>query len=558
MLQTNPILKALINSLWNTLWSGGIANPLTAIEQITYLLFMKRLDDMEIKLEGDAKFVEEKYKSKRFSGTYIPYVDEASYLFRDKDDYPKYAKDLDEAKKKVEELKKPRSKKELRWSEFKRITPTDKMLEHVRYNVFPFIKTLNGDTSPFTKHMANAVFIIEKPTLLFEAINKIEEIFIEIEKDASEGGHTFQDIQGDVYEMLLSEIAQAGKNGQFRTPRHIIKLMAELVEPQLGNKIADPACGTAGFLLGAYQYILTDLVRKKDKKKLEKDEDGFEMAAYTSFIDAKVKKVLDESFYGFDIDVTMVRLGLMNLMMHGIDNPKIDYKDSLSKSYNEAGLYDIVLANPPFTGKIDRGDVNTSLRIDSPASELLFLDRISSMLRVGGKAAVIIPEGVLFGSSNAQKQTREIILKDNQLEAVISLPSGAFKPYTGVKTAILVFTKVQEKSKTWHTEKVWFYELQSDGYSLDDNRRRLKDFPLPEAKEAFSKKAKTKTKDRKSHFFVPIDEIKENDLDLSYNRYKEYEYVEQTYDPPKEILAKLLKLEREILKDMEELNSLIG
>lgn len=554
MLQNNPILKALINSLWNTLWSGGIANPLTAIEQITYLLFMKRLDDMETKLEGDAKFTGDKYESKRFAGTYVPYVDESLYQITDKTS-KEDAKKIEAA---LKEAKKPVSKQELRWNKFKRITPTDKMLEHVRYNVFPFIKTLNGDTSPFTKHMSNAVFIIEKPTLLFEAINKIEEIFIEIEKDASDGGHTFQDIQGDVYEMLLSEIAQAGKNGQFRTPRHIIKLMAELVEPQLGNKIADPACGTAGFLLGAYQYILTDLVRKKDKKKLEKDDDGFEMATYSSFIDEKIKKVLDESFYGFDIDVTMVRLGLMNLMMHGIDNPKIDYKDSLSKSYNEAGQYDIVLANPPFTGKIDRGDVNTSLRIDSPASELLFLDRISSMLRIGGKAAVIIPEGVLFGSSNAQKQTREIILKDNQLEAVISLPSGAFKPYTGVKTAILVFTKVEEKSKTWNTEKVWFYELQSDGYSLDDNRRRLKDFPLPETKAAFDNRTKSKTKDRKSHFFVPIAEIQENDLDLSFNRYKEYEYVEQTYEPPKEILAKLMKLEKEILKDMEELNSLIG
>lgn len=554
MLQNNPVLKALINSLWNTLWSGGIANPLTAIEQITYLLFMKRLDDMETKLEGDARFTGEKYKSKRFSGTYIPYVDESLYQVTDKMSKAD-AKKIQDA---LKSARKPKSKQELRWSRFKRITPTDKMLEHVRYNVFPFIKTLNGDTSPFTKHMANAVFIIEKPTLLFEAINKIEEIFVEIEKDASEGGHTFQDIQGDVYEMLLSEIAQAGKNGQFRTPRHIIKLMAALVEPQLGHKIADPACGTAGFLLGAYQYILTDLVRKKDKRKIEKDDDGFEIATYSAFIDAKVKKILDDSFYGFDIDVTMVRLGLMNLMMHGIDNPKIDYKDSLSKSYNEAGQYDIVLANPPFTGKIDRGDVNPSLRIESGASELLFLDRISSMLRIGGKAAVIIPEGVLFGSSNAQKKTREILLKDNQLEAVISLPSGAFKPYTGVKTAILVFTKVEEKSKTWHTDKVWFYELQSDGYSLDDNRRRLKDFPLPEAKETFDKRNKTKTKDRKTHFFVPIAEIQKNDLDLSYNRYKEYEYIEQTYDPPKKILAGLMELEQEILKDMEELNNLIG
>jgi type I restriction enzyme M protein len=554
MLQNNPKLKSLINSLWNTLWSGGISNPLSAIEQITYLLFMKRLDEIETKREADAKFLGENYISK-FHGTYIseiPKWDSSEFDIR-------YAHDIEvSAAFGEEDENKLLPKSELRWSYFKRITPTSKMLNHVRYNVFPFIKSLNGNTSPFTKHMANAVFIIEKPTLLFEAINKIEEIFVEIERDSSEGGHTFQDIQGDVYEMLLSEIAQAGKNGQFRTPRHIIKLMAELVEPQLGHRIADPACGTAGFLLGAYQYILTDLVRKKDKKKLEKDEDGFERGTFSAVLDEKKKEILEQSFYGFDVDVTMVRLGLMNLMMHGIDKPNIDYKDSLSKSYNEVGYYDIVLANPPFTGKIDRGDVNTSLRIDSPASELLFLDRISSMLRIGGKAAVIIPEGVLFGSSNAQKQTREILLKDNQLEAVISLPSGAFKPYTGVKTAILVFTKVEEKSKTWHTEKVWFYELQSDGYSLDDNRRRLKDFPLPETKEAFDKRNKTKTEGRKSHFFVPITEIQKNDLDLSFNRYKEYEYIEQTYEPPKVILAALMKLEKEILKDMEELNSLIG
>jgi type I restriction enzyme M protein len=552
MLQNNPVLKSLINSLWNTLWSGGISNPITAIEQITYLLFMKRLDEMEAKRRKEAKIIGVYYKS-RFEGKYAPYVDESEM----RDGSSVTQDEFDEDTRNIERLRKPRPKSELRWSYFKQITPNNIMLEHVRYNVFPFIKKLNGETSPFTKHMENAVFVIEKPNLLAEAINKIDEIFVEIEKDAKDGGHSFQDIQGDVYEMLLSEIAQAGKNGQFRTPRHIIKFMAELVEPQLGNKIADPACGTAGFLLGAYQYILTDLVRRKDKKKLEKDDDGFERATFSAVLNDQQKKILEESFYGFDIDVTMVRLGLMNLMMHGIDNPQIDYKDSLSKSYNEAEKYDIVLANPPFTGKIDRSDVNTNLRIDSPSSELLFLDRVSSMLRKGGKAAVIVPEGVLFGSSNAQKQTKEILLKDNKLEAVISLPSGAFKPYTGVKTAILVFTKIKERSKTWNTEKVWFYELQSDGYSLDDNRRRLKDFPLPEAKESFDKRNKTKSKDRKSHFFVPLLEIQENDLDLSYNRYKEYEYFEQTYDPPKEILAKLMNLEREILKEMEELNSLI-
>lgn len=536
MLQNNPILKSLINSLWNVLWGGGISNPLTAIEQITYLLFMKRLDEIEKQRENETK----KYISK-FSGKYIP-----EFILN---------KTASEEKSR-KEIQRPKS--ELRWSYFKEIESKEDLLKHIRYNVFPFIKTLNGETSPFTKHMSNAVFVIEKPSLLFEAIDKIDDIFIEIEKDAKEGGHNFQDIQGDVYEMLLSEIAQAGKNGQFRTPRHIIKLMAELVKPKLGDKIVDPACGTSGFLLGAYQYILTNLARKKSNIYLEKDEDGFEVGSYPSVLDEKTKSIIDESFYGFDIDITMVRLGLMNLIMHGIDNPKVEYNDSLSKSYNESNCYDVVLANPPFTGKLDKDDLNSNLRVDTTSSELLFLDRISSMLKIKGKAAVIIPEGVLFGSSNAQKRTREIILKDNNLEAVISLPSGAFKPYTGVKTAILVFTKVKENSEDWNTKKVWFYELQSDGYSLDDNRRRLKDFPLPETVIEFDNRYKSKKTDRKSYFYVPISEIQQNDLDLSYNRYKEYVYVEQTYDPPKEILSKLILLEKEISKDMIELNNLIG
>jgi type I restriction enzyme M protein len=540
MLNNNPILKSLINSLWNTLWGGGISNPLSAIEQITYLLFMKRLDEIETKRENEAKKENKKYVSK-FSGKYNP-----EFILNE----------TESEKKSKTKIQRPKS--ELRWSYFSTIESNEDLLQHVRYNAFQFIKTLNGETSPFTRYMENAVFIIEKPSLLVEAISKIDDIFIEIEKDATEKGHNFQDIQGDVYEMLLSEIAQAGKNGQFRTPRHIIKLMAELVKPKLGDKIADPACGTSGFLLGAYQYILTDLARKKQNINIEKDEDGFEIGSYSSVLDSKTKKIIDESFYGFDIDITMVRLGLMNLIMHGIDNPKVQYKDSLSKTYNESNFYDIVLANPPFTGKLDKDDLNSNLRVDSASSELLFLDRISSMLKTKGKAAVIIPEGVLFGSSNAQKKTREIILKDNNLEAVISLPSGAFKPYTGVKTAILVFTKVKENSEVWNTKKVWFYELQSDGYSLDDNRRRLKDFPLPEMASTFDMRNRTKLNNRKSYFFVPISEIQENNLDLSYNRYKEYVYQEQTYESPKEILEKLILLESEILKELEELNNLIG
>ena len=285
MLHNNPTLKSLINSLWNTLWSGGIANPITAIEQITYLLFMKRLDDIEAKRETDTKY------SSRFSGTYIPYSSkEIEYSSVDND----LTEEIFDLRTQLKPIP-PRPKQELRWSYFREIRPTDKMLEHVRYNVFPFIKTLNNEDSPFSKHMEDASFEIKKPNLLREVISKIEEIFVEIEKDAKDGGHNFQDIQGDVYEMLLSEISQAGKNGQFRTPRHIIKLIAELVEPQLGDRIADPACGTAGFLLGAYQYILTDLIRKKDKGKLETDEDGFDKGTYSSVLDEKSKKILDKS-----------------------------------------------------------------------------------------------------------------------------------------------------------------------------------------------------------------------------------------------------------------------
>ncbi|MDO7173459.1 type I restriction-modification system subunit M [Mariniflexile sp. AS56] len=552
MLQNNPKLKGLIVSLWNTFWSGGIANPLTAIEQITYLLFVKRLDELESKRERDAVFTGEAYESK-FDGEYTPWIDES--LYRPKPDASEIEKTA--LYKKREEALAPRPKKELKWSFF-RTKPADEMLLHFRNNVFPHIKDLNDETSSFTKYMKNAVFIIEKPNLLVESVKKVDEIFLEIAEDAKDGKQAFQDIQGDVYEMLLSEIATAGKNGQFRTPRHLIKLLAELTEPKLGHKIADPACGTGGFLLGAYQYILSDLVRKKEPELLVADEDGFERASISSVLDDKNKQILNDCFYGFDIDTTMVRLGLMNLMMHGIDNPHIEYKDSLSKNYNETGDYDIVLANPPFTGKLDKGDVNPDLGIDTGSTELLFLARISKMLRAGGKAAVIIPEGVLFGSSKAQKATREILLKDNQLEAVISLPAGAFKPYTGVKTAILVFTKVEEDSKKWHTEKVWFYAMENDGYSLDDNRRKLPENPLPIVKSEYTARKTTEYPDRKNHFFVPLAEIQENDLDLSHNRYKEYEYTEQTYEPPKEILAKLIEMEKVILADMEELNDLIG
>jgi len=559
MLQNNAQLKSLIANLWQNFWEGGIANPLTAIEQITYLIFMKRLDDLEAKRERDAEWTGEKYVS-RFAGKFnIPGSNESI------------------------------DKNELRWSVFKH-KPADEMLMFMQMKVFPFLKELNGETSPFTKHMANAVFIMPKASLLVSAINIVEEIFKEIEKDATEGGHAFQDIQGDVYEMLLSEIATAGKNGQFRTPRHIIKLMAELVAPQLGQRIADPACGTGGFLLGAYQYILTDLVRKKDPTKLQKDEDGFERAAISAVLTQEIKSILDKSFVGYDIDTTMVRLGLMNLMMHGIDEPKIDYKDTLSKSYNEDSQFDIVMANPPFTGNIDKGDINEGLKLPTTKTELLFVERIFNMLKMGGTAAVIVPSGVIQNSGKAFEALRKLIIEKAELKAVIAVPSGAFKPYAGVSTAILIFTKGGE------TNHVWFYDMQADGYTLDDKRNKIAESDLPDIVQRYknrlnqntlsetglaglkneqdfanSKTSKMSTptsgkssnsenpdSDRRlKYFMVPKKEIVENGYDLNLNTYKEEVYEEVEYEKPALIINKLEVLEMDIQNGLTNLKGFL-
>jgi type I restriction enzyme M protein len=521
MLHNNPKLKSLIDKLWNNFWSGGISNPLTAIEQITYLIFMKRLDDLEAKRERDAEFTDEKYTS-RFEGTY-----------------------------KIPGSKEEVDKQELRWSNFKR-KPADEMLLFVQTKVFPFLKDLNGSTSPFTKHMANAVFIMPKASLLVEAINIIEDIFKEIEKDASEGGQAFQDIQGDVYEMLLSEIATAGKNGQFRTPRHIIKLMAELVAPQLGQRIADPACGTGGFLLGAYQYILTDLARRQDKNNLIKDEDGFERATMSAVLTEQVKDILQDSFHGFDIDTTMVRLGLMNLMMHGIDEPIIDYKDTLSKSYNEDSQYDIIMANPPFTGNIDKGDINEGLKLPTTKTELLFVERIFTMLKMGGTSAVIVPSGVIQNSGRAFEALRKLLIEKTELKAVIAMPSGVFKPYAGVSTAILIFTKGGE------TNNVWFYDMQADGYTLDDKRNKIVESDLSDIVHRYKTRNEKKDTDRKKkYFFIGKKEIVDKDYDLNLSTYREQEYEEVIYENPKVILKKLRTIEISINKGLEELTELV-
>lgn len=526
MLQSNPELKSKIDQLWNKFWSGGISNPLTAIEQITYLLFMKRLDELDLKRQSDAEFTGESYTSK-FKDTWIPPE------YRNQSEPEKFAVD----------------RRTLRWSEFKRMQ-AEVMLSHVQSKVFPFLKDLNGEESNFTHHMKNAVFIIPKPTLLVEAVKTIDEIFEVMDKDSKEKGQAFQDIQGDVYEMLLSEIATAGKNGQFRTPRHIIKLIADLVQPQLGHKIVDPACGSGGFLLGAYQYIVTQLALKAGAKDLQPDEDGFIRTSVASTLTENAQTILSNSLYGYDIDSTMVRLGLMNLMMHGVDEPHIDYKDTLSKSFTEESEYNIVMANPPFTGSIDKGDINTNLSLGTTKSELLFVENIYRLLKKGGTAGVIVPQGVLFGSGTAFKSLRQILVDRCDLKAVITMPSGVFKPYAGVSTAILIFTKVYDAKETIDipaTKSVWFYEMAADGYSLDDKRTKQEGFgDLQDIVAKYHARNAATDNDRTAKYFmVPRTEIadEKNNYDLSLSRYKTDVFEEVHYDAPGVILDRLIHAE---------------
>lgn len=529
MLQNNPDLQSAIKRLWDKFWSSGISNPLTAIEQITYLLFMKRLDELDHKRQDEGETSGEKYISK-FAGTWIP---------------------PEERNRPVAEQH-PIDKRTLRWSEFKKLQP-EEMLQHVRDKVFPFLKDLNGAESNFTHHMKNAVFIIPKSALLVEAVKAIDEIFEMMKRDSQEKGQAFQDIQGDVYEFLLSEIATAGKNGQFRTPRHIIKLMADLVQPQLGQRIADPACGTGGFLLGAYQYILTQLslsqnLKRDNSKGSTHDEDGFFRTSVTAALTKKTRILLQESLYGYDIDATMVRLGLMNLMMHGIDEPHIDYQDTLSKSYSEETKYDIVLANPPFTGSIDRGDINENLKLSTTKTELLFVENIYRLLKKGGTACVIVPQGVLFGSGKAFKELRQTLVERCDLKAVITLPSGVFKPYAGVSTAILLFSKVfgpGDKISKPATDYVWFYEMSSDGYSLDDKRNKLEGYgDLQDIIQKYHSRDEASDTDRTAKcFMVPRIDIEAENYDLSLSRYKEEIFEEVQYEQPEAILERLIQAE---------------
>lgn len=509
-------LKSKINTLWDKFWSRGISNPITAIEQISYLLFMKRLDEIDIQAKDAAK-----KSGKRFTSIF-------------------------------------KSKEDCRWSNFHEL-PAEQMLKRVTQKVFPFIKKINNNNEPFARHMKDAVFSIKNAALLEDAVKAIDDIYIDIKQQQIEG-QQFQDTQGDVYEYLLNEVGQAGKNGQFRTPRHIIQLICELINPKVSDKICDPACGTGGFLVGAYQHILT---KNTTPSELTEDENGF--TRFKKHGGNKIKddetwdKLRNKMFFGFDMDPTMVRIGLMNLILHGVTIPQIENIDALSKKFdslNQDGQYSVIMANPPFTGRIDVKGKSDKLQIQGNQSELLFIIRISKMLKKNGRAAIIVPEGTLFGNSKAQRFVREMLLKDNNVEAVISLPPGIFKPYSGVKTSIILFTKVGENSSRFNTERVWFYELQNDGYSLDDNRRKLSENPLPAVVSAFEKRTNSK-RINKNHFYVELDKIRNADFNLSYGKYKPFEYDEVKYDAPKDILARLIKLEAEINKDMNSLKGLL-
>jgi type I restriction enzyme M protein len=527
MLQLNAKLQSLIRSLWDRFWSGGISNPLSAIEQITYLLFMKQIDELDLKREKDALFTGDTFTS-RFVGEF--------YLPSDTD------------------KKNPIDKATLRWSYFKQMK-AELMLPHVQQYVFPFIKELNGDDSAFTRHMANAVFLIPSANLLQGAIAIIEDIFAEIDREAREEGQLFQDIQGDVYEMLLNEISSAGKNGQFRTPRHIIKLVSELVNPQLGHRICDPACGTAGFLLDAYQYIITQLAVKNatNGHVFKTDDDGFVRSSLSGMLTQNNKDILEQSLTGYDFDATMVRLALMNLMMHGIDNPHVDYQDTLSRAFVEEGQYDIVMANPPFTGSIDKGDINENLLLKTTKTELLFTERIFNLLRIGGTAGIIIPQGVLFTAGGAFVEARKKLVEEAELRAVISLPSGVFKPYAGVATAILIFTR------SGTTERTWFYRLDNDGLSLDDRRQRVPGNELPNVVAQWKVRETENPRDRKTKcFFVPVQEIRDKGYDLNFNRYYEAEHYATVHEEPRVLIQRIQELENRIQNGIAELEGILG
>ena len=497
-------LRSKIDKLWTEFWTGGIANPLTVIEQISFLMFSRLLDIAETR---------EEKKAHRTGKTF-------RRIFGD-------------------------DQQDLRWSHFKNLSG-EKLLRTVRDQVFPHFKTVAVDGTKFGEYMKDAQLMIQKPSLLVTAVNMVDDLPL-----------TQGDTKGDLYEYLLSKLTTAGVNGQFRTPRHIIRLMVEMLAPRPDEVVGDPACGTAGFLVETMHYLLRSHTSADgifDDGQGEKTYSGDLLEPYREHIQSRM-------FYGFDFDATMLRIAAMNLLLHGIEAPDIHYQDTLSSNFPERfpelaeNCFDVVLANPPFKGSLDYDDVHSSLlsKVKTKKTELLFVALILRLLKLGGRSATIVPDGVLFGSSKAHLALRKILVDDNQLEAIISLPSGVFKPYAGVSTAIIVFTKGGK------TDNVFFYDVQADGFSLDDKRDKVEANDLPDVLERWQTRNPKKDTDKtRKHFFVPSDLIRENKYDLSINRYKETVYVEEHYDPPKEILNRMLGLENEIIADMEELWGMLG
>lgn len=480
-------LKNKIDRIWEVFWTGGITNPLDVIEQFTYLLFIKQLDDVETVKEKEANFLG------------VPF-----------------------------ETMFPEECQKYRWSRFKNLGSAEDMYRLVANQVFPFIKNLHQDgDSAYARYMSDAIFKIPTAAMLSKLVDGIDKLEL---GDA--------DSKGDLYEYLLSKVATAGTNGQFRTPRHIVKMMVALVKPQPEDKIIDPAMGSAGFLIEAQQYLR---------------EHHAEM-----FLNADLRKHFHNTmFYGNDMDRTMLRIGAMNMLLHGVDNPNISYRDSLSEQNADKEAYTLVLANPPFKGSLDYEAVSADLLkiTKTKKTELLFLALFLRILKMGGRAAVIVPDGVLFGSSNAHKQIRKEILENNKLDAVISMPGGVFKPYAGVSTAILIFTKTGSGG----TEKVWFYDMKADGYSLDDKRQPIEQCDIPDIIERFHKpELETDRKRTEQSFFVPIEEIVSNNYDLSINKYKEVVYEKVEYEPTEVIIGKIEQIESEIQKEFAELKKLLG
>lgn len=493
-------LKNKIDGLWDVFASGGLTNPLDVIEQVTYLMFIHDLDDADNKRAKESAMLGLPYKS----------------IFSD---------EVNIGGRKIDGS-------QLKWSVF-RDFPAGKMYTLVQEWVFPFIKNLHSNKeSAYSKYMDDAIFKLPTPLMLDKAVTGLDDIY-ELMK-TSDG----VDIRGDVYEYLLSKIASSGLNGQFRTPRHIIRMMVELMDPKADEVICDPACGTSGFLVAAGEYL-----KEKHKEDIFYNKD-------------KRDHYMNHMFFGYDMDRTMLRIGAMNMMTHGIENPFIEYRDSLSEQNADKEKYTLILANPPFKGSLDYDTVSPDLLkvCKTKKTELLFLALFLRMLKVGGRCACIVPDGVLFGASKAHKSIRKEIVDNNRLEAVISMPSGVFKPYAGVSTAILIFTKTGHGG----TDRVWFYDMKADGFSLDDKRSPVNENDIPDIISRFHNlENETERKRTEQSFFVDKKDIEDNDYDLSINKYKEVEYVPVEYPPTSEILAELKEIEAEISKGLAELEEML-